>query len=1381
MSIPKLFGKLINWLWLFLATTIITIAVLVSLARAFLPFIHVLHDDLESFLSEKLDANVSFESISGGWKNQGPHLVVKQIDVAEKDGSSHPVVVEELIVAINLWQSIFDLALVTDEIKLSNSRIEVDLESKLFQSGEEEESESTYSGIDIFIDTLLGQNDLALTDIVFKFYNSERIYPELQINELLINNFDTTHQLVAKMDQASGGNLKIIAELYGDPRLPESRVDMYFKSDSVHLADLPLFESIVAGRIKEAALSGEIWVDWSYSGWHQAFMDITLEPMKFDIAQRRFSYKKIESELIWSKSSESESRMHLNRFKATSDNNSLIDLSGLDVEIMSQPETRINLLYENIQPGKLNNVWALAMEEPELQNWFLTADPQLTIDSLNLSVEEVDSHWEFSEGKVVLSEIKVNRTESTPELPVLSGVVNILSNKVTFNFKSEVGELDYRPLFRWPIPINQLELAGEFLTYSTGSYLTFSQVKVSNPDFNLIFAGNLHFSDFSDTELSLQAEVSNTNIAKKSTYLPVAVMGDELVTYLDESILGGKLDWARLNMQVKLVDNMLEQPDATFDILGSIRQLDYLYQPGYPKLDSLDVLAFFDQNSMAISASNAKIYDLLVNRANATISDFSVQVPVLDLDLRATTDLNSAQEFVRNSELKNFLGSILDDIQPEGRFSVNARLSVPLEGDDDVRVRGAVFLKNNPLRIPNIDLASDNVTTRIDFTENGIWSKKVEADLFDGKVSGTIDTQDYDGEKRVLLNAEGDVDVKQVTQWLLPGNQYDVEGRPNLALDAWFCIAGCRTSLSEIKVSSAMSDVELNLPSPLSKLKDQELPLEISVVSDQESQSINVNIDSKLISNLHYQYTESEKQLVQGTIVITDDPIAVQSVQDHLAVQVNLQEVNLINWLDTLQPLFEQLSQGSNTSALPLQILFKIQTLYLSDIKLSEISARMVNVGDDKYKITFESKEGTGSILIGAENTLTINLDKLVLTEESWIAEKETKNEDSADFSNLPDIQLQCDDCQVKGIQLGQLSLAIESTDFELIIKGTAEIESLLSSELQFIWNNSLSQSSFTSSFTSNNIGGLLRLWGAKVGLKDSSANGQVSLGWNGGPGEFALQNLTGGLTVRVSEGYLEEVSDAKARIFSLFSLQSLLRRLTLDFSDIYKEGFFYDAMRGAFRVKDGKVVTDNFYINGKAAEVSLSGMVDLHKETLDQRALIIPKVTSSLPVLAGWAVEPATGILVWLISKIFEPVIDVVTNIEYRMVGSWNAPQVIELGKSTREVELTDDQLEAIRKVQSGEIDEVEDEGKLPSKTVDPELNNIESIEDLEKSQKEESIKDDSDNKPSDSVDGNEELTDKNLSILKLFYQPSELCFYDCVEFFVSQRRLLSAKGIAS
>jgi len=81
---------------------------------------------------------------------------------------------------------------------------------------------------------------------------------------------------------------------------------------------------------------------------------------------------------------------------------------------------------------------------------------------------------------------------------------------------------------------------------------------------------------------------------------------------------------------------------------------------------------------------------------------------------------------------------------------------------------------------------------------------------------------------------------------------------------------------------------------------------------------------------------------------------------------------------------------------------------------------------------------------------------------------------------------------------------------------------------------------------------------------------------------------------------------------------------------------------------------------------VEIKGVTNFPENRIENCVRVTPKLGSSLPILAGWAIEPVTGLVVYLMSKIFQPVLKVVTSILYKVEGPLDNPEIIELKKTS-------------------------------------------------------------------------------------------------------------------
>ena len=108
--------------------------------------------------------------------------------------------------------------------------------------------------------------------------------------------------------------------------------------------------------------------------------------------------------------------------------------------------------------------------------------------------------------------------------------------------------------------------------------------------------------------------------------------------------------------------------------------------------------------------------------------------------------------------------------------------------------------------------------------------------------------------------------------------------------------------------------------------------------------------------------------------------------------------------------------------------------------------------------------------------------------------------------------------------------------------------------------------------------------------------------------------------------------------MFGMLSIQTLPRRLLLDFSDVFKAGFGFDRLKGTFTIEDGDAYTNNLYMEGPAARVDIAGRTGLALQNYDQLVTVTPHVAETLPVLGILTATPQVGAAILAIQKLFQP-----------------------------------------------------------------------------------------------------------------------------------------------
>jgi hypothetical protein len=126
-------------------------------------------------------------------------------------------------------------------------------------------------------------------------------------------------------------------------------------------------------------------------------------------------------------------------------------------------------------------------------------------------------------------------------------------------------------------------------------------------------------------------------------------------------------------------------------------------------------------------------------------------------------------------------------------------------------------------------------------------------------------------------------------------------------------------------------------------------------------------------------------------------------------------------------------------------------------------------------------------------------------------------------------------------------------------------------------WRRSTSQADTRVEFKleAKNLDKLL----ARIGYPDTVRRGSASLAgnlsWNGTPFTIDYPSLAGNLKLEAAGGQFVKLEPGVGRLLGILSLQSLPRRITLDFRDVFSEGFAFDAIGGQFSVARGVMATE--------------------------------------------------------------------------------------------------------------------------------------------------------------------------------------------------------------
>ena len=115
----------------------------------------------------------------------------------------------------------------------------------------------------------------------------------------------------------------------------------------------------------------------------------------------------------------------------------------------------------------------------------------------------------------------------------------------------------------------------------------------------------------------------------------------------------------------------------------------------------------------------------------------------------------------------------------------------------------------------------------------------------------------------------------------------------------------------------------------------------------------------------------------------------------------------------------------------------------------------------------------------------------------------------------------------------------------------------------------------------------LLDVLGYEKVIKGGELTGSMQASWPAPLWKFSPEILDGKLEVKIKNGQLLEIEPgATGRALGLLSLGKLPKRLTLDFSDLFGDGFGFERITGNFVLDDGNAYTNDLLIDGPAAKI---------------------------------------------------------------------------------------------------------------------------------------------------------------------------------------------------
>ena len=477
-----------------------------------------------------------------------------------------------------------------------------------------------------------------------------------------------------------------------------------------------------------------------------------------------------------------------------------------------------------------------------------------------------------------------------------------------------------------------------------------------------------------------------------------------------------------------------------------------------------------------------------------------------------------------------------------------------------------------------------------------------------------------------------------------------------------------------------MQGAVVNYPAPLTKTAAEIAPLKIErqAIAGRPNEDL-VTADYRGVVRVaaHRSVTPTATTIDRVLLLLGESPGAMPA-PTRLGVSVRgaLPALDLDEWLALYvsEKPFMEAGAGGSAHALAMNAIeLQVGQLEVFGRVLHDLVVSAQRDGED-WQLALRGREMDGHATWRGPSAslpngrVTARLTRLVPPGHGELRPVRSAPDASGKTANpWPELDIVADTFMKNDRDLGKLELVAQpsGSDWRIAQLSLSNADGAIDANGWWRVNGDKQQTQLDATVDVKNAGGYLAHFGFSDAVRNAPTKVTGKLQWTGAPNDFDYPTLTGTFSLKSGAGQFTKIDPGIGKLLGVLSLQALPRRITLDFRDVFSEGFAFDDINGDFTIDNGQMRTDNLKLVGPAAAVALKGDLDLAKETQRLDVRVQPALSSSLS--AGAAVlfiaNPLLGLGVGagalIAQKLLNNPIDQMFSYEYRVTGAWADPVV--------------------------------------------------------------------------------------------------------------------------
>ena len=822
-------------------------------------------------------------------------------------------------------------------------------------------------------------------------------------------------------------------------------------------------------------------------------------------------------------------------------------------------------------------------------------------------------------------------------------------------------------------------------------------VAFSNSDVSASLTANYFFGDPKQTDsLTLNMQFERATLTQVHRYLPVE-MDRDARTYLSKAFAAGEIQQGSLSIKgdPNRIPYSAKFP-GEFTLNLPIKNTTFnpvpmlpVSQGRWPAFTNISGVVMMKEAALKVQVDKANYQNVLLQSIQATIADINAPNSALKVTGSASGDLKELLDYIKPTPILQKRPSIAKLLNVDGPAGLAVELAIPLSGTKDPDLDIRLTLLGNQIQwsdFPPLVNAKGSMRIQDDFPV----PETIRAEVLGGNLQVT--SQSGKGSEKLLVIAGG-INTNELKKYLT--DKSDSAFFPLLnAMTGRISYDGqVRIDKSDFdsNVRFNLNSFGLNAPEPLNKVTNTPLTARLNLKSSSDQKSGG--------SMLSWSGQIGERIFIQGSSA-TEGPLRqaygigqpATLPQSGIAFGINTNELDLDAWYAFLKP-----SPASDAATkkggeptpskyadgnVPVEVTAQIKKLTLlnrlwTDLQLS------ANQKDAQLQLQITSPQVAGQIQwqgkkkTGIAGQLSGKLGTLHIPDAIGsvaTTNPATKQQEPVQVSagELPNINVAIDDFQYGNKALGKLSLKASRSPTALIINNLQITNPQDVATINGVWHVSdgvqKERTEIDITMAIADLGPIAARWGNPNSIEGGEGNLSGKLAWNGSVFQPELATLSGKINVELEKGRLLKVDTTAAKLFSVLSLQSLLRFATLDLQGslgtVVSQGTAFKTITGDFAVHNGIAKTDNFLMQLDQARVAMAGLIDAPKETQDLRITVFPSIDATSGALAVFAINPIAGLGALIGQYLVTNRINKAMQSDYLVQGSWTDPEIIPLNQ---------------------------------------------------------------------------------------------------------------------